>query len=366
MVTIKQIAQEVGISPSTVSIVLSGKGEERKISAQTQKRILEAAAALGYQPNIAARSLRGGGGADELQIAMFWAQDFRASMMVRFWDGLRSALEGLRQRRVRLVIYPYNNDHLSECRALTSASDCHAAIICNASYKDLQFLEDTQLAIPVVLYNRMCPGYCSVNVDDAAMGALAARAMISQGCTTASILTGTPVFEGMEVRTQGFALEGSRYGMEVLSTTYCENSMRGGYEMARRRLTTSWKKDLPQAVFCGSAMIAHGLIRALWESGLPRESWPKLVSVGNGNEDQDELSVPSLSVVRLPMEKMAEECLHLLLELMDGKITQPVSRMLEVSYVARETCGDSTHTTVHQGTGAENIPAPQLPPETEK
>ena len=39
MVTIKQIAQEVGISSSTVSIVLGGKAAERKISTATQKKI---------------------------------------------------------------------------------------------------------------------------------------------------------------------------------------------------------------------------------------------------------------------------------------------------------------------------------------
>ena len=81
MVTIKQIAQEVGISSSTVSIVLGGKAAERKISTATQEKIFAAAARLGYQPNMAARSLRGGSGANELVVALFWAQDFRARIV---------------------------------------------------------------------------------------------------------------------------------------------------------------------------------------------------------------------------------------------------------------------------------------------
>ena len=60
MVTIKQIAQELGVSVSTVSIVLGGKAAERRISEQTQKRIFDKAAEMGYQANMAARSLRGG------------------------------------------------------------------------------------------------------------------------------------------------------------------------------------------------------------------------------------------------------------------------------------------------------------------
>lgn len=338
MVTIKQIAQAAGISPSTVSIVLGGKGDARKISRETQARVLNIANSMGYQPNIAARSLRGGTGAGELQIAMFWAQDFRASMMVRFWDGLRRALEQ-QSRPIRIVIYPYNNDHLCQAHALTSASDCHAAIVCNASYADLQFLEDHRPTIPVVLYNRSCADYCSVTVDDMELGALAARALTDQGCTTAAVLTGPPVFEGMEMRTQGFALEGRMHGMEMPEIHYCDNSIRGGYDAFHRRLSGQWKQTIPQGIFCGSAMIAHGVIRALWDSGISREAWPKLVAVGNGTKEQDEMSLPSLSVVHLPMEEMAEECLRLLLDLLDGKITGSVRRILNLSYIQRESCG---------------------------
>lgn len=338
MVTIKQIAQELGISVSTVSIVLGGKGAERKISPATQQRILDKATEMGYRPNIAARSLRGGTGAEELQIAVFWAQDFRASMMVRFWDGLRKAVER-QQRPIRLVIYPYNNDHLREMRALTSANDCHAAIICNASYADLEFVADTKLSVPVVLYNRFCPGYASVNVDDARMGAMAARALMDNGCKTVEVLTGPPLFEGMEVRVQGFALEIVHHGLTRPATHYCENSVQGGYDAARRRLTGDWKNKLPDGIFCGSSFIAHGVRRAFWESGLSLDKFPKLVAIGNGTESFDRFAVPSLSVIRLPMEEMAAECLYMLLDFVNQKIARPESRLMETDYIPRESCG---------------------------
>lgn len=341
MVTIKQIAQEVGISSSTVSIVLGGKAAERKISTATQKKIFAAAARLGYQPNMAARSLRGGSGANELVVAMFWAQDFRASMMLRFWDGLRAEIEKT-ARPVRLVIYPYVNDHLKESEALTSGANCHAAIICNASYADLQFLEDTQLPIPVVLYNRVCNGYCSVNVDDLKMGALAARAFADQGCKTAAVLTSSPVFEGMENRMHGFRLEGEQHGLTILANRYCDNSIRGGYEAVSHRLRHEWKQQLPDAVFCGSSAIAHGALRAFCEAGYIGEKLPRLIAVGNGPEESDAFSIPSLSVVYLPMEDMARECIQLVLGQLDGRIATPESRLLPIEYVPRESCGPLT------------------------
>ncbi len=50
----------------------------------------------------------------------------------------------------------------------------NAAIICNASEEDLAWLEQAKPLLPIVLYNRHSEGYCTVNVDDARIGALPA------------------------------------------------------------------------------------------------------------------------------------------------------------------------------------------------
>lgn len=58
MVTIKEIAKRVGVSPSEVSRVLNGNERpHRSVSEQTRQRILQAAVELSYQPNMIARAL---------------------------------------------------------------------------------------------------------------------------------------------------------------------------------------------------------------------------------------------------------------------------------------------------------------------
>ena len=74
---------------------------------------------------------------------------------------------------------------------------------------------------------------------------------------------------------EGFVLEGSAHGLEMAGTVYCDNNMAGGYQAVRRCLRKSTPEQFPDAVFCGSSMIAHGAIRAMWESGIPRDQWPK-------------------------------------------------------------------------------------------
>lgn len=59
-ISIKDIAQEVGVSTTTVSFVLNGKAKEKRISDDLKEKILETAARLNYRPNQVARGLRTG------------------------------------------------------------------------------------------------------------------------------------------------------------------------------------------------------------------------------------------------------------------------------------------------------------------
>src|SRR5258707_620630 len=57
-VTSRDVAEAAGVSQATVSLVLNGANGNIRVSAMTRERVLAAAAALGYAPNHAARSLR--------------------------------------------------------------------------------------------------------------------------------------------------------------------------------------------------------------------------------------------------------------------------------------------------------------------
>jgi LacI family transcriptional regulator len=59
-VSLKDIAKKMGVSATTVSVVLNGNGKERKISAEMITRITQMADKLNYRPNQFAKSLRTG------------------------------------------------------------------------------------------------------------------------------------------------------------------------------------------------------------------------------------------------------------------------------------------------------------------
>jgi DNA-binding LacI/PurR family transcriptional regulator len=57
-VSLKELAAHVALSQATVSRVLSGTAVKHRIAVDTQERVLKAAAALNYKPNVVARGLR--------------------------------------------------------------------------------------------------------------------------------------------------------------------------------------------------------------------------------------------------------------------------------------------------------------------
>src|SRR5436305_10239792 len=57
-VTLKAVAERVGLAPGTVSAVLNNAPSARSIPEHTRQRIQAAAQELNYRPNFLARSLR--------------------------------------------------------------------------------------------------------------------------------------------------------------------------------------------------------------------------------------------------------------------------------------------------------------------
>ena len=136
MASIKDVAKHANVSISTVSIIINGKSEERKISQETQKKVRQAMKELNYQPNFSAKKLRSS--QNKKTIALFWTTDFREVMLARFLSGLQTTINKMKLD-YDIIIYPYENDHLCEEQTLTQISNYHGAIIANASQKDLDF-----------------------------------------------------------------------------------------------------------------------------------------------------------------------------------------------------------------------------------
>lgn len=333
MVTIKDVAALSKTSMSTASIVLRGDGDDRKISKATQNQVLQAARELGYRPNVSARRLREQKDNTSLSIAVFWADDFRLSMVARFMRGLQDAMKD-EKMQVEFSFLLYHNDELSKHASLKHATMFNAIIICNASQIDMQYLEETEFPVPVVLYNRHSTRHCTVNVNDRSMGEIPAQVFARLGHRSTVVMTSDSAFPGMNIRTNTFLEEARMHGLKahVIET---ESSMAGGYRAAEEFCTLVPR---PDCLFCASDAISMGVLRYFNTHGISIPEDLELISIGNGDQEQAQYTTPSLSVIYLPMEDMAQACLKILMSLMKGELTAPYSVELPVTYIARESC----------------------------
>ena len=74
MATIKDIAEKANVSLSTVSLIINGKASERKISQETEQRVLKIMREINYIPNISAKTMRSGA-TPEYILALFCSFD---------------------------------------------------------------------------------------------------------------------------------------------------------------------------------------------------------------------------------------------------------------------------------------------------
>ena len=197
MATVRDVARRAGVSPSTASIVLGGRAQQRHISEQTCQKVEQAARELGYTSSLEARSLRGQGGPGPLKVALFWADDRRIVYLTRFLQG---AFPELPARNMALEVLPYTPGALSRQEALTGGQRFHAAILANAGEQDLQWLQGQSLPFPLVVYNRAAAGYPCVHSDDRQIGQAAARLLLQRGKRRVAVLTSHPHWKEIALR----------------------------------------------------------------------------------------------------------------------------------------------------------------------
>lgn len=336
MITIKEIAKISGLSPSTVSIVLNGKAEERKISSQTVKKIQTIASEHGYMPNTQAIGLRIAFNVTTYRIMIFWTADFRVSIMLRFIKELENRIMDDKDMDVEILLKPYKNDHLREAMSEETIRSCNGMIICNASAKDMKFIENSRFIRPIVLYNRYSHTYPCITMNDKLIGRLPAEAFAKHGCRHPAIVTSVSTFSGMDVRNDIFETFCVDHGMERPVKIVCESSRYDGFEATKQLMETHPDID---SVFYSSDDLAQGALRYFLQKGIEIPGRVKIITIGYSDLAATEMSYPSLSVVNIPIEEAAGRCLEILVQLIQYREVNPLeNESLLSEYIPRESC----------------------------
>jgi DNA-binding LacI/PurR family transcriptional regulator len=340
-VTIKDVAEQAGVSLMTVSAVLSGKAAQRRISVRTQDRVHAIASELGYKANHLARSLATGrSGALGLVFPYSSAFIDHNPFSMAILSGVMTAAV---EARWNLMLHTATGDDwnaVDSGELIDPRVDGLLLVLPTPHSPLVERCQHERFPCVALIYTPDTPELCAVNADDFAGGQLATEHLIALGHQRIAHLSGDPKVATSAPRRAGYlaALRNAGIAPEPALVVPAGFTAPGGYSGMKallQRPRTQW----PTAVFAGNDLSAQGALEALTEHGL---SIPKDMSlVGYDDSQTALLTQPALTSVRMPIYDMSLQATQLLISLIEGKeitLRQPV---LPVSLTVRHSCGAS-------------------------
>jgi len=328
-VSLKFLAEHLGLSPATVSLVINRSPAAKSIPHRTQERIRQAARELNYRPNFMARSLRAQRSFTVGVVVPEISEGYAALVMSGIEDHLLE--EGYfyfvvshRHRPDLIEEYP----HLLQQRAVEGLIAVDTA--CRKG-----------VPIPVVSVSghREVEGVTNIVLDHPRAAKLAMEHLTQLGHRKIAFIKGQEFSSDTEVRWQSVQETARALTLEINERLVGQlegesGSPELGYVATRKILAA---QEPFTALFAFNDISAIGAIRALREAGL---GVPEDVSVVGFDDIQSAaFQNPALTTVRQPLRQMGIIAAETLLRRINApaKSPYPKSILVEPELIVRET-----------------------------
>ncbi len=323
-VTLEQVAQVAGVSPSTVSRILNGTAV---VSDDKRQAVDAAIARLGFVPNPVARGLAGG---RTLSIGVV-----TQAIDSPFYGG---ALRGIEDNLSQAGYSPlfvsghWNAAHEAHCIETLRARRVDGIVILTGRLSDTALCALAR-SLPVVVTGRdlRAPGLYALNFDNFEGARLATHHLLTQGHRRIAFIAGDERHPDAKERLRGYraALDAAGVAFApalVVPGQYTEESGRMAVEQllhARKPFT---------AIFAANDQMAFGAALALHQRGL---HVPDDVSlVGFDDLSSAVYAIPPLSTVHHPVYELGQLAATAMLQLLGGE--QPTAELPPPRFIARE------------------------------
>jgi LacI family transcriptional regulator len=259
--TIRQVAARAGVSTATVSRVLARSG---RVSPELDARVREAARALNYQPNRAARNLRARHGST-VGVLIPDIQNL-------FYTGIVRAIDDEVQQHGYTVLLGNSGGQLDREQVYldTFRAEGAVGVLLVPNQRDDQLYRDfLRTQLPIVVLDRFLPlpGVDAVTVTNAGGSGDAVRHLASLGHRRVAMMAGLEYHSVGAERRRGFI-----EAMRAADLPVDEQLIRDGEferEAARVAMHDLLALDRPPtAIFSANNIMSLGVLQALNERGL--------------------------------------------------------------------------------------------------
>jgi LacI family transcriptional regulator len=305
-VSLKELAAHVGLSPTTLSLVLNDSPAARSIPQETKDRIKAAARGLNYRPNFIARSLR----TQRSHTIGVLVPEVSGGYTAEVMNGIEDHLS--REGYFYIVANHHHRPELLDHYPRLFVDRCVDGIIA----------VDTpcrhQLEVPVVSVSghEDVSGLTNIVLDHKRAATLALEHLVKLGHREIAVIKGQSFSSDTQVRWDSIEQAARRLGLPIKPVSQLEGdspSPETGYVAATKLLESGERFT---ALFAFNDISAIGAIRAFREA---RYRVPEDISVvGFDDVDSAAFHNPALTTIRQPLREMGRLAAKTLLERITG------------------------------------------------
>jgi len=328
-VTLKAVAQHLGLTPGTVSAVLNNSAASKSIPEHTRTRIRQAARELNYRPNFMARSLRVQR-TYTIGVILEEIGDSYGSMIV---SGIE---EYIREKNYFFLTVAHRHD--------VELLETYSQMLISRGVEGFITVDTSLRAVPslptvAVAGHRQLENVTNIVLDHHQAALLGLKHLKDLGHREIAFLKGQPESADSEVRFAAICEVADELGLKinpelVVQLAGVDSTPELGYPFAKALLA---RKVPFTALFAYNDISAIGAMRAFQEAGL---RVPQDVSVvGFDDVFSASFCIPALTTVRQPLKKMGRIAAETLLARIDGQEEPPPEIAVEPELTVRKSTG---------------------------
>jgi LacI family transcriptional regulator len=328
--TIRDVARAAGVSIATVSRVFNNNA---LVTAETTRRVLQAAAACDYWPNEAAKSL-----------TTARSKTFGVLLPDLFGEFFSEVIRGI-DHRARAAQYQIllssshasSEDILAAARAMLGRVDGLILMVPDGATSDT--VRRIEQRLPAVLLN---PGFrvdgsWSISVDNFAGARTAVNHLLALGHREVAMIAGPPDNSDAQERLRGYQQALLDAGLAPGAAAVERGDFRemSGFVAGQALLE---RQPRPTAIFAANDSMAIGLLSAARELGIAIPG--QLAVVGFDDVRIARYLDPSLTTVNVDAYGLGQRAVKMMLDALDPDAPQlPRHEIVPANLVIRQSCG---------------------------
>lgn len=311
--SLKHIAEELGVSKTTVSWVLSGQAAQKNISEATANKVLEYAKSLHYQPNMVARSLNTG---ETKTIGLILP-----SISDSFYSEVAKEIEAkARKNGYSLMISSSESDidREDEIIRLFKAKRVDGIILAPTKRSKVEVQRLIDEGYPLVTIDRYFPeleaSYIIINNRDSSY--MLTKHLIHKGCKRIALVTTNPHLTTLNQRREGCEDAQRESGLSIDPQLYGEVTF-AGYEKNIHSVLDNIFSNVPDVdgFFFTTHILALEAFQYFYDKGIT----PDFEMACIHEVPIFKMLAPRINVARMPIVEIGKTAVNTIIEQIDAK-----------------------------------------------